>query len=190
MLAVLWFAVAPDGRMFAFRELCAPDLIVSEAAKTLLEVNRGLSVRATFAPPDLWSRQKDSGRTVAELFEENGVLLTSVDNSRVSGWLTLAELLTPVLHRDAETGGISRRPRLMIFSCCHELLRCLPLLQRDDSNPSDCSTEPHEITHVCDAARYFAVSRPSVPSPLCEDETALRKWRKRRLSGGGKRMRF
>lgn len=195
MLAVIWFAVSPSGEMYAYRELCCPDLIVSEAAKTILSVGRGERVKATFAPPDLWSRQKDSGRTVAELFEENGVPLTSVDNSRVSGWLTLAELLTPKKNNEEckmnnEECGACRRPTLMIFTCCRELIRCLPLLQRDEHNPSDCATEPHDITHICDAARYFAVSRPALPPTSSAAESPFSLWRKRRIFGEGKRRRF
>ena len=35
----------------------------------------------------------------------------------------------------------------------------MPLILHDDKNPSDCSTEPHDITHICDALRYFCVTR-------------------------------
>jgi hypothetical protein len=52
--------------------------------------------------------------------------------------------------------------RLKIFSSCTELIRCLPQLERDKLRPTDCRTEPHEITHAPDALRGFAIhySRP------------------------------
>ena len=40
------------------------------------------------------------------------------------------------------------------------LIRCLPAIQFDTKNPNDCANQPHELTHSCDALRYFAVSRP------------------------------
>ena len=56
---------------------------------------------------------------------------------------------------------------------CEGLIRNLPMLQHDEKNPSDCSTEPHEITHICDAARYFAITRtlqPEMAKPVVADD--------------------
>jgi hypothetical protein len=54
--------------------------------------------------------------------------------------------------------------KLKIFSFCTELIKCLPALQTDHLRPSDCSTEPHEITHAPDALRGFAIYRAR-PTP-------------------------
>mgnify|MGYP000790843946 FL=1 len=51
------------------------------------------------------------------------------------------------------------RPGLLVTENCVGLIRNLPSIQHDEKNPSDCATEPHEITHICDAARYFCVTR-------------------------------
>lgn len=48
---------------------------------------------------------------------------------------------------------------LSIFTTCHELIECLPALTVDRLRPSDCSTEPHRITHAPDALRGFAIYR-------------------------------
>ena len=77
----------------------------------------------------------------------NGIVKSS--NDREAGWLCIKELLR--LNADGEA-------RLHIFSTCKELIKNLPLLQIDEKHPTDCATEPHEITHVPDALRYFAVS--------------------------------
>jgi hypothetical protein len=44
----------------------------------------------------------------------------------------------------------------------------------DDKKPTDAATEPHDITHICDALRYFAVywSRPNE----VKDTTPERVW--------------
>ena len=58
---------------------------------------------------------------------------------------------------------------LKIFSSCRELIRCLPALTVDKLRPTDCATEPHEITHAPDALRGFAIyyARPArVSTPL------------------------
>ncbi len=160
MLAVIWVALDGAGNAFVFRELCVSGLIVSEAARQIRAASAE-PVIATFAPPDLWSRQKDSGKSMEELFRDNGVPLVRAGNRRPDGWMALAEWLSPPAR--SETGqeaGEIPPPRLRIFQNCRELIRCLPLLQRDRHHASDCATEPHDITHICDAARYFAVSRP------------------------------
>ena len=57
------------------------------------------------------------------------------------------------------------KPSLSFFSHCTELIRCLPALQVDKRRPSDCATEPHDITHAPDALRGFAVSFAR-PAPI------------------------
>jgi hypothetical protein len=46
---------------------------------------------------------------------------------------------------------------LHIFRTCTNIIKNLPQLQFDTKRINDCLTEPHEITHVCDALRYFSV---------------------------------
>ena len=97
------------------------------------------------APSDLWSRQKDSGKSIAELFSENGVYLTKLKSGRIDGWMCLRELLVK------ENG-------IVIMRNCTNIIRCLPLLLHDRRRIGDASTKPHTVTHAPDALRYFAVS--------------------------------
>ncbi|SHI11418.1 phage terminase large subunit [Sporobacter termitidis DSM 10068] len=151
MLACGWFAQDESGRSFMYRELKAPNLIVSEAAKLIR--SRTLpeeSIAVTFAPPDMWSRQKDSGKTMAELFMLSGVPIVRADNSRVQGWLQVKEALAP-----RADGG----PSLLFFKNCTETTGAMEAILTDEKNPNDCATEPHDITHLPDAVRYYCVSR-------------------------------
>lgn len=149
MLACYWVAVDPFGRAVVFRELYESGLIASEAARAIRAAS-GEPVRLTLAPPDLWGRQRDTGRTVANLFEENGVPLIKAGNNRVSGWMQLKERL-----KIAPDETEQPVPGLTIFDWCVNLIRCLPSLTRDAHNVSDVSDMPHEITHGPDALRYF-----------------------------------
>ena len=136
----------------------AHDLIVSAAAKEILSASEGFEIYRTFAPPDLWSRQKDSGKSIAMLFEQHGVPLTSADNNRIGGWMALKEWLKVTVSPDG-----SEDARLKISRVCENLIRCLPSLLSDKKHIGDCSTEPHEITHLPDALRYFAVMQTVLP---------------------------
>lgn len=156
-LACLWLAVDEDRNVYLYREVCESNLIVSRAAERILAATpKDEHIYATLAPPDLWARSQESGRSKALLFEENGVRFTKTANDRETGWLSVKELL-----RLRPSG----QPRLHIFRNCTEIIRCLPMLQTDPLRPTDTRTEPHEITHAPDALRGFAIyySRPSPP---------------------------
>lgn len=159
MLAVLWFAVAPDGRAYCYRSLERPDLTVAMAAKAVLSAGSE-EVCEVIAPPDLWSRRQDTGMSAAEIFADNGVPLVKAGNRRIDGWLAVKEYL----RADEE------EPKLKIFSTCAPLLRTLPLLQHDPKMPGDAATKPHDVTHSPDALRYWCSRRQNVPLPV-RDET-------------------
>ncbi len=168
MLACLWIAVDCEGRSYVYREIQQAGLIVSRAAELIRSLTPPEErIEATLAPPDLWSRQKDTGRSMAELFGENGVPLLRASNDRVQGWMALKEALKPMR-------GPEDRPGLLICEGCRGLFENLRAIQHDPKNPSDCAGQPHSITHICDAARYYAVTRtlraeqpvePDLPEP-------------------------
>ena len=61
------------------------------------------------------------------------------------------------------------KPGLIIFENCKGLREFLPLLQHDETNPSDVAKQPHDITHIPDALRYFAVMR-TLPAKVLRAE--------------------
>ena len=151
MLACYWAAMDPTGRIWIYREFCAPGLIVSEAAQAIRErTPPGEDIRYTIAPPDMWSTQKDTGRTMAEIFAGCGVPLVAASNQRVQGWMAVKECLK--LREDGAPG-------LVIFSDCRQLIRDMSAVQHDGKNPSDVAKEPHEYTHSTDAVRYLCAFR-------------------------------
>lgn len=154
MLACYWIAMDTSGNAYVYRELYEPSLIISQAAKKILEMSGGEEIEQYFAPPDLWNRRQDTGKSAAEIFCENGVLLTKASNDRVAGWLNLKEWLKVYGENEEKTS------RLKFFRNCLNIIRCLPAIRFDEKNPNDCAVTPHELTHSCDAMRYFASSRP------------------------------
>ena len=127
-------------------------MIISEAAARILSCEAsGEQIDVRLAPPDLWNRRQETGRSAVELFADCGLSFEKSSNERVAGWLALHELLAPRRDMDGEP-----RPRLTIFNTCRNLIRTLPALQHDRRNPSDTANTPHELTHAPDALRYFA----------------------------------
>ena len=167
MFACFWWAVDEDGRCWCIRELEEKGLIVQEAAAKMLEhtlPNEKISM--TYAPPDMWSRQKDSGRTMAELFMQNGVSVVKSDNNRVQGHMLIKDMLAPIPLKDPfvkslfpEGKAPEKLPGLMFFDTVAQAFSDLKDIQADEKNPNDCAKTPHEITHTVDGIRYFCVSR-------------------------------
>lgn len=162
MFAGYFIAVDTLGRAYVYKEIYKPNLIISMAAKEILAAQEK-EVSAYYAPPDLYNRRQDTGKSVAEIFSEYGILLTKSENNRVQGWYNLKEWLMPF--KD-ETGRLTAN--LVIFENCTNLIRTLPALTHDASNPNDVATTPHEITHAPDALRYFVAGRPT---PAVKAET-------------------
>ena len=166
-LACLWIAVSPSYEVFVYRELCESNLMISEAAEKIKAMTpENENIYATLAPPDLFSRSQESGKSKALLFEENGVRFTKSSNDREAGWLCVKELMK------SDANGESR---MKIFRNCTELIKCLPMLQIDPSKPDDTKNEPHEITHAPDALRGFAIFYAR-PSNSTEPDKQRRAW--------------
>ncbi len=168
MLAVLWMAVDDMGNEYIYRELHLPNVIAPDAARMIAEMSiyddgTPEKIESTFAPPDLWSRTKDSGRCIADLFSEGGVRFTKASAERINGWMMVKDHIKPIPSLDGE----GESSRLRIFRTCNTLIKNLQLLEFDDKRPSDASTEPHEITHIC-LSGDTVVRTPKGNKRLCE----------------------
>lgn len=149
MCATYWIAMDYQMNVYVYKELYESDLIVSDAARKINAMTDE-KIQIDYAPPDLWNRNKDTGKSTADIFAENGQYLTKADNNRVTGWLAVHEWLKT--YKD-EQGQLNSK--LKIFSNCINLIRTLPAVQHDEKNPNDVAVEPHELTHAPDALRYF-----------------------------------
>lgn len=148
MFFCIWVAVDETGRCYVYRQFQQANMVVSDAARKQLELTRpDESIDFTIAPPDMWARSRESGKSQAITFAENGVGLLKADNNRKQGWYALKELFK--LREDG-------KPGLIIFDTCGSLIECIKCLQHDKTDPNDVSKHPHELTHGPDALRYFA----------------------------------
>ena len=144
----IWVAVDETGRCYVYRQFAQANMLVSEAAKIQLEMTRSdEEIGYTIAPPDLWARNRETGKSQASTFAENGVVLFRSDNNRQQGWYALKELLK--IRADG-------KPGIILFDTCNKLIDCLKCIQHDKTNPNDVAKHPHELTHGPDALRYFA----------------------------------
>lgn len=165
MLAGYWIAIDGDGNGYVYREIYESGLIASDAAMRIKEANGDDKIEQWLAPPDLWNRRNDTGRSVAEIFMEQEIPLVKVDNDRINGWQDVHEWLKPRDSRDIITGNKTRIAGLRFFRNCRNAIRCIPMVQYDAHKPNDVASDPHELTHAPDAIRYFCSGRPYAGQP-------------------------
>lgn len=165
-LAGLWIAISPDKKAYVYREIFrgkdAHDekypngVIPSEASKLIKDLEIGDNDNFTrIAPPDLWSKSTSNGVSPIEIFSRHNIYFMKADNDRIHGWMCLKEWLK--VYKDKDGNATTN---LQIFRNCKNLIRCIPLLQYGDKDTNDAAKTPHDITHLPDALRYFAASRP------------------------------
>ena len=151
MLAALLVCADGNGNLYIKKELCEPNLTLTEAAVKISELSRGERIDFAVASPDLWNRRQDSGRSGFEIMQTVFGMppMVSADNRRIPGWRILREYLC------AKEG----HPHLRISSECRELITCISSLLCDADRPEDASSKPHRITHAPEALRYAVMSR-------------------------------
>lgn len=164
MLACYIVAVDEQSRAYVISEIYEPNLIISEASKKMLDTP--YDIFCTYAPPDMWGRSQETGKSKADIFAEHGLYITKAKNDRIAGWFSVKEYLKTFSDEVGE-----KRANLAIFNTCRNLIRCLPSVITDPKNPNDINKEPHELTHSLDALRYYCVMRPiEAVKPLIKDE--------------------
>ncbi|MBQ8896023.1 MAG: phage terminase large subunit [Clostridia bacterium] len=161
MTACLWCACARNGDIYIYRELTEKNLLLSEAAKKILQATeKGEQIRYTVASPDLWNRRQESGKSGFDIMTQSGLFrLVKADNARIAGWRIVREYL--------KSGKLyNGEPRLFIYESCVDLIRSLPQLRFDEHVREDASSSPHEITHTPEALRYALMSRRPKSPPI------------------------
>ncbi len=155
MLAGYFIAVSPDNTAYIYKEIYEKNLIISDACKKILECKGNDNVEYFIAPKDLWNRRQETGKSVAEIFQKEGLRLTKSSAGRIAGWLEMKEWLKP--YKD-QFGNLTAK--LLIFPQCKNLIRTLPQLRYDDKKIGDIAQNPHELTHGPDAVRGFVTFNP------------------------------
>ena len=134
------------------------------AAPAILNANGRERIDGYYAPPDLWNKNRDTGRSTAEIFADYGIPLIKTSNERVQGWLDVKEWIRPIEETNEQTGAKKLTSRLQVLNgAAPNLCRCMKAIQKDEKKPNDCANDPHELTHAPDSLRAFCAGRPQPP---------------------------
>jgi hypothetical protein len=173
--ANLWHAVAseayelPDGRyipsgaLVTYRELYGwngtPNVGLRWPATRVAQEIKKMEAkdRITYGVIDPSAYSNQSGPSHAERMATEGVLFRKADNNRIGGWDMVRDRLCG-LEGDPEKDYGVGQPMWYVFSTCVHIIRTLPALQHDLTDPEDCDTDGED--HAPDALRYGFMSRP------------------------------
>jgi len=161
MFSVGFFAVDDNGNHYLYNEINRQDLIISEAAKLLreyIQVQPG-EIKRIYAPPDLWNRRNDTGRSAEDIFRENGIHLHKSSNNVDNGCMSVKEAIKVIETRDTQTGETLQTSKLKIFRTCEVTINNLIDILTDEKNPNRYAKDPHDVTHSNDMLRYYSVMR-------------------------------
>lgn len=154
--ATEWVCQNPDsGRVYVYRELYETGLTDRDQARLYKSVTPpGEKMRARYADPSMWTKEKDEARTISgyDIYKSEGVLLTKADNDRINGWKRIRTFLS-----DLPDG----KPGLLIFEMCEDLVRTLGALPFAGDGSEDLDTDAED--HAADALRYALTSIQPLP---------------------------
>jgi hypothetical protein len=172
---VLWFAVDWDGNLYVYRELYTKGVVADEFADMVLEMEQGENIKYGLLDSSVWHKRGDVGPPIAETMIQRGCRWSPADRSpgsRIAGKLEIHRRLAekPIGELDNE-GNEVKKPGLIIFDNCVNLIRTLPILPVDKNKPEDVDTDAED--HAYDALRYGVMSRPM--RPRSEFESTIRR---------------
>ncbi len=144
-VALWWTRSREDARFYIYREQVANHVLDAEQAKRILAASVGERVLSYRGDPALWAKKSDTGKSTAQIYQENRLPLIPATNDRVMGKRRIHDLLA--------IGG-DGKPSLQIFETCRALIKCLPDLIIDPNDPEDVKKADGDDTY--DALRYGA----------------------------------
>lgn len=180
----LWAAFDEDGTAYVYREWYATGHTPPAQARAIEALNGPHEkIGYTVADPSIWTRT-GAGPPIATQLADHGLVTRKANNARVDGWARVRSYLE-LDARQADDEHPAGKPKLYVFSNCLNLIRTLPMLVRDRSNPEDLDTDGED--HAADALRYLLMSRPPLsrrpkrePSTIEERIAAKHREKRRR----------
>lgn len=163
--SVGWFAQDPASeRIYMYREYRTTEYTeIGEKARTIKQLESGENISYGLADPSIWaSGQGDhsTGKSIAQLYQDNGVDWLPANNDRKAGLETVHTKLA--IKKDG-------KPGLQFFSTCVSAVRTIPDLPYDKLKVDDVDTKADD--HDYDMLRY-ALMAFSATEPEPEELTS------------------
>ena len=161
----LWGTRSPTGRVYIYRERYEAERTIDQQALKIRLWSGEERFRNRVLDPSCWSREAN-GRDKASQYAQAGVPMAKANNDRKAGWAKLRELLawTPAHTEPDVASGLMlpvpyQPPTLQVFNTCSNLIRTLPNMIHDTTDPEDMK-KTHGVNgdHAVDTLRYLVMS--------------------------------
>jgi phage terminase large subunit len=125
---------------------------------------------------------KETGETIADMYDHEGIPLVEAEIDRINGWAKFAARLG-----DPEKGF---KPTLFVHERCQNLISQIPIAQHDEKRPEDVEkmdASPEDDTggdDALDCARFVISTSPGGAMRFCQP-VALSAWAESFLIGNG-----
>lgn len=159
-MAIYWHAVAPEDKVYTYREWYKTEMLDNDASKEIYEITKEAGEKIEYAVGDPmsfpveiphWKFGKLQSIRRSDIWAENGVPIIMGDNSRVAGWSRMREYL-----KVSDYAG-RQEPKWQISVSCTNLIREITSAIRDDKKPEDVDTDCSD--HALDSCRLFLMSQ-------------------------------
>lgn len=167
MFSAHWVHVNEKGFAQVYREYDSPNKTIGEACAILNSMSEGEKIDLILAPPDLWNRSQESGKSRAIIFNEHGVNLTKTNNDLAAGCASMKEWL----RADGQPAKLT-----ILEGTAPNLYRCLQKIQKDKRRENVYAKDPHDLTHDVDSLRCFCIYY--IRSPRIEKKEVQKHWHK------------
>lgn len=138
----------------------------TRVAQYITKYEAGDNINYGVIDPSAYSNQ--SGPSHAERMAQEGVKFRKADNNRIGGWDMVRDRLCGIEGDPDVNYGVGV-PMWYVFKTCVHIIRTLPALQHDLTDPEDCDTDGED--HAPDTLRYGFMSRPwRRPKPANKQE--------------------
>jgi hypothetical protein len=148
-----WHMVLPNGRKITFHEETWKRTLAKDVAAEIKRVTANLGIGRvveTYCDPKMFTKDGSDPFSIADKFEQMGVPLTPSQNDRELFGYAVQEMLATIVEDDGK-----QYPSWQILEhACPELVRTLPILQMDATNPKKIADGPDHWVISC---AYFAM---------------------------------
>jgi hypothetical protein len=161
--AVHWYAIDPQFEtLYVYRELYTSKKTGRDLARMVLQAEQGETISYGVLDSSVWHQRGHNGPSIAEEMIQEGTRWRPSDRTagaRVAGKNRLHELLKVNSFGFNQDGEEIKRPGIIFFNTCRQIISDLPVIPTDPDGSDDID-DRYTSDHAYDSVRYGVMSRP------------------------------
>lgn len=160
-----------DGKIQMFDEYKAAKQLPDQNARGIKAMLQRHNVRIErlevfVAGRDVFAQKGDeNAKTIAEQYEESGIILTAANDDRINGAGEMLRLFGDIDRKNEKDEPAPLMPMIEVSERCHGFINCIPNLQHNPNRPEDVlkvdvNDEGEDGDDEYDSGRYGVMAPP------------------------------